>query len=41
MNTIPYGKQNITDEDISEVVKVLKSDFMTQGPVIEKFEKKF
>ena len=41
MNTIPYGKQNITDEDISEVVKVLKSDFMTQGPLIEKFEKKF
>jgi|SaaInlStandDraft_1057018.scaffolds.fasta_scaffold48758_2 UDP-4-amino-4,6-dideoxy-N-acetyl-beta-L-altrosamine transaminase len=41
MNTIPYGKQNITDEDISEVVKVLKSDFMTQGPLIDKFEKKF
>jgi len=41
MNNIPYGKQNITDEDISEVVKVLKSDFMTQGPLIDKFEKKF
>lgn len=41
MNPIPYGKQNITDEDISEVAKVLKSDFMTQGPLIDKFEKKF
>ena len=41
MNIIPYGKQNITDEDISEVVKVLKSDFMTQGPLIDRFEEKF
>ena len=41
MNIIPYGKQNITDEDIAEVAKVLRSDFMTQGPLIDKFEKKF
>ena len=41
MNTIPYGKQNITDEDITEVVKALKSDFLTQGPLIDKFEKNF
>lgn len=35
---IPYGKQDINDEDISAVVDVLKSDFLTQGPVVPKFE---
>lgn len=35
---IPYGRQHITEEDIQAVVKVLKSDFLTQGPVIPKFE---
>ena len=35
---IPYGKQTITQEDIDSVVKVLKSDFLTQGPVIDQFE---
>ena len=38
---IPYGRQHITDEDIEEVVKVLKSDFLTQGPSILKFEQEF
>ena len=38
---IPYGRQNITDEDINEVVEVLKSDFLTQGPKIPELEKKF
>ena len=28
---IPYGKKNITQEDINAVVEVLKSDFLTQG----------
>lgn len=37
---IPYGKQNITQQDIDAVVEVLKSDFITQGPVVEKFEEK-
>lgn len=37
---IPYGKQWIDEEDIQEVVKVLKSDWITQGPMVEKFEKK-
>ena len=37
---IPYGKQNITEEDIEAVVDILKSDFITQGPAIEIFEKK-
>jgi UDP-4-amino-4,6-dideoxy-N-acetyl-beta-L-altrosamine transaminase len=41
MKPIPYGRQHITDEDIDAVVKVLRSDFLTQGPAIEKFEKKF
>ncbi|MDA9199954.1 UDP-4-amino-4,6-dideoxy-N-acetyl-beta-L-altrosamine transaminase [Candidatus Pelagibacter sp.] len=36
---IPYGRQEITEEDISEVEKVLRSDFLTQGPTVPKFEK--
>ena len=37
---IPYGHQSISKEDINEVVKVLKSNFITQGPKIDEFEKK-
>ncbi len=37
---IPYGRQDITQEDIDAVVTALKSDFLTQGPVVEEFEKK-
>ena len=40
-NPIPYGKQNITQEDIDAVASVLKSDFITQGPVTKAFEKAF
>ncbi|RJR30238.1 UDP-4-amino-4,6-dideoxy-N-acetyl-beta-L-altrosamine transaminase [Candidatus Microgenomates bacterium] len=36
---IPYGRQTIDAQDIRAVVKVLKSDFLTQGPTIERFEK--
>lgn len=36
---IPYGRQNINQADIDAVVEVLKSDFLTQGPVIPQFEK--
>jgi len=36
---IPYGRQDITSKDIEEVIKVLNSDFLTQGPVLPKFEK--
>ncbi|MDD3352752.1 UDP-4-amino-4,6-dideoxy-N-acetyl-beta-L-altrosamine transaminase [Zoogloea sp.] len=39
MTFIPYGRQDITDEDIKAVCEVLRSDFLTQGPAIEKFEK--
>ncbi len=35
---IPYGRQDIDDKDIESVVKVLKSSFLTQGPMVEKFE---
>ena len=38
---LPYSRQNIDHKDINSVVKVLKSDFITQGPNIEKFEKEF
>ena len=38
---IPYGKQNITEEDIKAVVEVLKSDYLTQGPKIAEFEEEF
>lgn len=37
--SIPYGRQSISDEDIQSVVDVLKSDFLTQGPAVERFEK--
>lgn len=36
---IYYGKQSIDEQDINAVIEVLKSDFLTQGPVIERFEK--
>jgi dTDP-4-amino-4,6-dideoxygalactose transaminase len=34
MKVIPYGKQNIDQNDIDAVVKVLKADFLTQGPKV-------
>ena len=41
MNPIPYGKQNITDDDIQAVIETLKSDYLTQGPKIAEFEDAF
>jgi UDP-4-amino-4,6-dideoxy-N-acetyl-beta-L-altrosamine transaminase len=35
---IPYGRQEITQSDIDAVVGVLRSDFLTQGPAVKKFE---
>ena len=35
---IPYGRQEITEADIDEVNKVLRSDFLTQGPTVPRFE---
>ncbi len=37
---IPYGRQEITDSDIESVVEVLRSDFLTQGPALPKFEER-
>jgi UDP-4-amino-4,6-dideoxy-N-acetyl-beta-L-altrosamine transaminase len=41
MNSIPYGRQNITQEDIQAVIETLQSDFLTQGPKIAEFENDF
>ena len=38
---IPYGRQFISDADIEEVIAVLKSDYLTQGPKIKEFEEAF
>jgi UDP-4-amino-4,6-dideoxy-N-acetyl-beta-L-altrosamine transaminase len=35
---IPYGRQDISDDDIAAVVAVLRSDFLTQGPLVPRFE---
>lgn len=35
---IPYGRQDIREEDVRAVVEVLHSDFLTQGPVVPRFE---
>lgn len=35
---IPYGHQTIDDDDVAAVVEVLRSDFLTQGPAVERFE---
>lgn len=37
---VPYGRQSIDGDDINEVIKVLRSDFITQGPRIDEFESK-
>ena len=39
MKYIPYGRQSIDSSDIKAVLSVLKSDFLTQGPRLEEFEK--
>ena len=38
---IPYGKQFIDQDDIDQVVRVLKSDFLTQGPYVAEFEESY
>jgi dTDP-4-amino-4,6-dideoxygalactose transaminase len=37
--SIPYGRQSISQDDVEAVVNALKSDFLTIGPEVEKFEK--
>lgn len=41
MGIIPYGRQNITQEDINAVIATLQSDYLTQGPKINEFEDAF
>ena len=41
MKVIPYGRQNITEEDIQAVIETLNSDYLTQGPKIAEFESAF
>lgn len=38
---IPYGRQSVTEDDLAEVVKVLQSDWLTQGPTVDEFESAF
>jgi perosamine synthetase len=38
---IPYGRQTLDDEDIQEVVEVLRSDWLTTGPKVAEFEEAF
>src|SRR5690606_17125826 len=35
---IPYGRQSISEQDIAAVNHVLRSDFLTQGPAVPRFE---
>ena len=37
---IPYGRQDINEDDIKAVVEILRSDFLTQGPTVPRFEEK-
>ena len=41
MQTLPYGRQHVTDEDVAAVVAALRSDFLTQGPRVAEFEEQF
>lgn len=40
MSPIPYGRQSIDDEDLAAVEAVLRSDWLTQGPAIARFEER-
>lgn len=39
MDLIPYGRQDITAEDVAAVTEALNSDWLTQGPVVPRFER--
>jgi UDP-4-amino-4,6-dideoxy-N-acetyl-beta-L-altrosamine transaminase len=39
MSIIPYGRQEILTSDVRAVLEVLRSDFLTQGPVVPRFER--
>ncbi len=39
MSEIPYSRQSISEEDVQAVVEVLRSDWLTQGPAVDRFER--
>jgi UDP-4-amino-4,6-dideoxy-N-acetyl-beta-L-altrosamine transaminase len=39
MKTISYGRQSISENDVQAVIEVLRSDWLTQGPAVERFER--
>ena len=41
MKYIPYGRQYIDKKDLSNVLSTLHSDYLTTGPLVEKFELAF
>ena len=41
VKSIPYGKQEISEEDINAIIEILRGDFLTQGPTVAKFETNF
>lgn len=36
---LPYGRQSITEEDVAAVAEVLRGDWLTTGPTVERFER--
>jgi perosamine synthetase len=38
---LPYGRQQISDEDVNAVVAALRGELITQGPLVEEFERRF
>lgn len=40
-NMLPYARQTVTADDIDAVVAVLRSDYLTTGPMVEEFEREF
>jgi len=38
---LPYGRQEISEQDIAAVVAALRSDYLTQGPLVAEFERRF
>lgn len=38
---LPYGRQTVSEEDIAAVCAALRSDFLTQGPLVAEFERRF
>ena len=39
LKNLSYGRQWINEDDIAEVVNILKGDWLTQGPAVDAFEK--